>query len=893
MYDPFSPDQPPQPPDDPASHQLMDFVDGKRGYPGWGANGFTNQVEGPYWINTLPSDGSSGILLNQDNAIRLSLLHSPSFQSEQETLYLSALDVSLERFQFDTQLFAGIDVGYEQGSRLRNPGGSSSTLTTTLDSNGERGISAQRMTATGGTLLVGIANSLMWQFSGPDSHTATSLVDFSIVQPLLRNAGRDRILESLTLAERNLLANIRQMERFRKGFYLEVATGRDAGQGPARAALSEIIIDSTVSGNAGGFIGLLQTQQTIRNQEANLAALRDNLSLFEEFYNNGERINKLQVAQTRQALYSAQSQLLTAKTNYQTTLDGFKVTLGLPPQLNVCIDDPMLQQFQLISDDLNELKAEVLLLRLSRLSPQIDELRGRISSDDENAKVVKPPVIIEECADLNNVEKLKLFMEQQEAERRKQDAFRRGEAVEGIEQEKIPCLPDDAEPTDWTPELEKTLRDVLEEVNLAHAVIRDMLVDEAGQEKPLLKQVRDDVAKYCRSKGIRKNDLRRLRDVLPRLRDPCASGPQAAYGGFDGKLFETDRIDEDFQRLLASYLRVKGNIQETAVYLERIRDSIEDIIKNGPEKSGEKELTLRICDEVMFTAPDALLDFYSHTIGLALVQARARAGCIRLLPVDVTAEEAIEVARQNRLDWMNARAALVDAWRNIEFTADDLESTLDVVFEGDIGNTGDNPLRFRDTNSALRAGLRFDAPLTRLAERNNYRESLITYQQARRRFYSYRDLVAAQLRNEIRNINLNRVNFELQREAILVAVEQVDQVRERLLAPPAAAVDGGAGQQLGPTTARDLVSAQNDLLNAQNSFMNFWVNYEVLRRSLDYDMGTFQLTPDGYWIDPGPIEAPLSYDREPTEALNELEAVAPADVQLVPPEQDAVLPPPE
>ncbi|MCR9120374.1 MAG: hypothetical protein NXI22_25840, partial [bacterium] len=174
MYDPFSPDQPPQPPDDPASHQLMDFVDGKRGYPGWGANGFTNQVEGPYWINTLPSDGSNGILLNQDNAIRLSLLHSPSFQSEQETLYLSALDVSLERFQFDTQLFAGIDVGYEQGSRLRNPGGSSSTLTTTLDSNGERGISAQRMTATGGTLLVGIANSLMWQFSGPDSHTATS-----------------------------------------------------------------------------------------------------------------------------------------------------------------------------------------------------------------------------------------------------------------------------------------------------------------------------------------------------------------------------------------------------------------------------------------------------------------------------------------------------------------------------------------------------------------------------------------------------------------------------------------------------------------------------------------------------------------------------------------------
>jgi hypothetical protein len=43
------------------------------------------------------------------------------------------------------------------------------------------------------------------------------------------------------------------------------------------------------------------------------------------------------------------------------------------------------------------------------------------------------------------------------------------------------------------------------------------------------------------------------------------------------------------------------------------------------------------------------------------------------------------------------------------------------------------------------------------------------------------------------------------------------------------------------------------LLSAQNSFLAFWVNYEVLRRGLDLDLGTMQLDSEGLWIDPGTI----------------------------------------
>jgi hypothetical protein len=35
--------------------------------------------------------------------------------------------------------------------------------------------------------------------------------------------------------------------------------------------------------------------------------------------------------------------------------------------------------------------------------------------------------------------------------------------------------------------------------------------------------------------------------------------------------------------------------------------------------------------------------------------------------------------------------------------------------------------------------------------------------------------------------------------------------------------------------------------------MGVWVNYEVLRRTLDQELGTMELDSEGLWIDPGPI----------------------------------------
>ncbi|HMP04752.1 MAG TPA: TolC family protein [Lacipirellulaceae bacterium] len=199
------------------------------------------------------------------------------------------------------------------------------------------------------------------------------------------------------------------------------------------------------------------------------------------------------------------------------------------------------------------------------------------------------------------------------------------------------------------------------------------------------------------------------------------------------------------------------------------------------------------------------------------------------------------IASAYRRDWQNARAALVDSWRLIYFNANLLRSDLDIVFSGDIGNVGDNPLRIRNTTGRLRAGVQFDAPLTRLAERNQYRQALIEYQQARRNYYQFRDRVSQGLRGRLRQLRLNEINFELRRAAVLVAISQVDLTQLRLAQPP----QPGVETQVSPTQARDLVQSLGDLLNVQNDFLSVWVNNEVQRLGLEFDLGVMELDSAG------------------------------------------------
>lgn len=1084
MYSPFHPDRPPLPRDDPESHKYMHWIDKKPGYPFWHINGDTDVVENPEWMAYLRiSDYNNGqpvVVMDSDYAVQLALVHSDTYQNQLETLYLSALDVSAERFRFDTQFFGGFSSFFTTQNDSRS--GSRSTVElNTFSSRGNRW-QAEKLFATGAELTVGLANSIVWQFAGPDTETTTTLVDFSLVQPLLRGAGRDRVLETLTISERALLANVRQMERFRRGFYVDIITGRSAGPGPSRRGgffgASGLGGFTGVGGGgfggvggggfgggggtgaaqAGGYMGLLQTQMEIANLEDNVNSLRNNLRRLIDI-NDGaappsvsgqtasgvvsqavqaqqQAVNsQLQIAQARQALVDAESSLLSFRTSYFRSLDQFKRTLGLPPQVCIKIEDPMFENVALIDRlvrvlqvELNDMTGDVgdtiacLRLQLeSDLGAQavtldkLGQLRRQLGADparqslemlgealvrdynvcetycptDERRPEVDLAQMVALLVDGENssinvisregqrladkiaekleptdrerdkalltllqstleeqhgrwpdalgrwlmldrtLQQVEEFREQMagaaslDPQRARQGTFetiarlhaaltdapeefpgdRALDVVTAIEQEilllryvldveeeinRIECLYEGME----LPRLPQVLENLAElrrhaEGLTAHRqrliqslsdgqagvegarerLIENLATLEADLNAPLatvvsqllvgLEELAQSQQNELEQRQPWLNDLvawrNEVRDARIAQRDPCAPGVDPLDTELDLlKRLMVSLVDS--VGLSHAYFRsVQCQLDRTHAaidQMDRLAREIDLLLAQGQEEQAalRRDEFERMFNE--FISPDIpnILSLLSdRVLELSLVQAGARTELVELVRVNLDPETALEIARENRRDWMNARAALVDSWRLIEFNADNLESNLDVVFSGDVRNVGsDIPLTGRTTNS-LRVGLEFDAPLTRLQERNTYRQALIEFNQARRDYYLFVDQVTAQLRDEIRTLRLNQENFELRRQALRVAREQILLNREIQTIQQENALSSG------PTTARDAVSALSDLLRAQNDFLAVYVNYEVIRRSLDFDLGTMMLRPDGVWIDPGPM----------------------------------------
>jgi hypothetical protein len=842
MFDPFAADTPPMPKDDPYSHEFMHEVNGKKGYSGWHASGSIDSVENPAWREFLPLDERGVLRLDTPTVLRLARLHSRPYQQEIEELYLSALDVSFERFRFDSQFFAGYSTDYAVRA---NRGGNVLTANTfnsgraisgaETSAGGSRGLSMRKSFSTGADLVVNFANNLVFNFSGGD--TSITLLDFSLVQPLLRAAGRDRILERLTVSERSLLGNVRAMQRYQQAFYVDVMTGRSsANTGPTRrggvlggsgldgfsglgsGGFGRLNIGATGGGGAqgagaaqaGGFMGLLQQQLQIRNQELNIKLLRDNLEQLREQLaeerqkplgatgaSQNTKITQLalQVEQSQQALVVAEAQLINALNNFEGQLDTFKINLGLPPDVCVEIVDPMLRDFYLIDDAIEQERQAFRQLRQDVGSTLLEIRRY-----------------------------LRDFLVE-----------KNGQTV-------------DLHVLDWNPILATDLDNLFRQtVDVLKVPERLAEVHLAGAER--------DLAKLRRNIPARKAQLERLEQAFQQQRggvDPCEllrlplvkrdGNGGAAKADAATEIFSPDRVDGVVAELEQNFARLKQGIADSAENLRRFQEQTRELIDAG---EGLSPLERGQLANGLLTDVNQQFDSLKRDIlDLELLQARIRSESLTLTPVELPWQSAVEISYRYRLDLMNARASLVDQWRLIEYNADNLESTLDLVFSGDITNDlNESRLQKSINTGQIKAGLRFDAPIVRLSERNTYRQTLLEYQQAKRNFYAGLDDISRSLRATLRTMQTNRLNFELQRLAVSVAARQNNYNNEILQLT----------QSGGATAARDTVSALSDLLNAQNNFLSIWVNYEVLRRSLDLDLGTMLMDEEGMWIDPGAI----------------------------------------
>jgi len=735
-FDPYNQNCPPSPWDDPVSHRYMHRVDGMKGWKHWGEFGVRSSLENPAWRSTLGQYGEANeegdIILDVDSAVRLAYVNSPDQQTQLETLYLSALDVTRERFRLDTQFFGGIDKVYRHDGKIVPAAIQyDSVLGQYFISDPFVGIESNRFTvgtgtsplemrrkyATAAELLCGFANSFVVEFTGDDVGLANSLANFVFIQPLLRGAGREVALEQLTFGERNLLANLRAYSQYRQGFYTLIALGELGVSGPVRNSRTTSLNIFSGLGGTNGFIGLLQQQQQIRNAENTLKLQQRSLKQLRRYRENG-LIDLVQVEQFRQNIESERANLLISKNNYLRTFDNYKRdALGLPPDTPLGLDDALIQQFQFITKE----------------ATQINDQRAEL-------------------------------------------------------QEAMGALPDDLDIDQWA-----------------------VVVDEIAALAANIGQLIDSA----------------LAD-LGNLQGPLKE--RFVYMTDDGR----NRLLEDVASLEQDAEKVGRELTEIKVSIEALQQQVSEESDANPR-------------EVRQAANDVMAALKRLTQNTELVQARARLESVFIEPIELDPEVAMEIALDNRLDFMNGRAALVDSWRLIAVSADALQSALNITTSGNVLTDRNDPFAFRAATGNLRLGLEFDAPFTRLIERNAYREALISYQRHRRSFIQSHDALQVDLRVLLRLIKQLEESLEIQRNSVAIAIRRVDLTQAQLEAPSRPAQPGQRQPQLGPTAAINLISAQGSLRDTQNRFLATWLSYFAAKMRLARELGVMTLNPDGTW----------------------------------------------
>jgi outer membrane protein TolC len=321
LADPTNPDRPPRPPDDPIAAIYMARPNGMHGAH-W-PNKAIDWIDPPGWEASLPWGPNGKVKLDSDRAFELALLNSREYQTALEQLYLAALALTLNRYEFQTQWFLTNETDFSSvapGTPLEQ---------NSLTSNTHLGF--HQAFAAGGQLVVDFANSFLLEYNGTGQKTVSSTFVANFVQPLLRNAGKQVRLEQLTQAERDVLYAARDFYRFRKQFWATITT-----------------LD-------GGYLSLLSQVQNVRNSQFFLVGQEQNLREHEALLPGG-KITTVQVDQAFQAFQQARATIAQSEATLQTSLDQFKLLLGLPPHISIDLDDSFLDPFVLNDPKLDALR---------------------------------------------------------------------------------------------------------------------------------------------------------------------------------------------------------------------------------------------------------------------------------------------------------------------------------------------------------------------------------------------------------------------------------------------------------------------------------------------------------------------------------------------------------
>jgi len=201
--------------------------------------------------------------------------------------------------------------------------------------------------------------------------------------------------------------------------------------------------------------------------------------------------------------------------------------------------------------------------------------------------------------------------------------------------------------------------------------------------------------------------------------------------------------------------------------------------------------------------------------------------------------KAVKLALDNRLDLRTAQGRVLDAQRGVVVAADGLKADLTLTggmvmgAERGVTSGGLDNAKLRPEKGVYSATVTSDLPWERTAERNAYRTSYITLEQAARSVQQLEDSIKLAIRGALRSLDETRQSFVIQSSAVDLATTRVKSTELFL--------------EAGRAAIRDVLEAQEALVQAQDALTAALVNYRIAELELQRDMGVLEVDEKGLW----------------------------------------------
>jgi outer membrane protein TolC len=300
----------------------------------------------------LPEPSPKAVRLTVADALRAAVRTSRDYQTQKETVYLTALTLTFQRYLFDPHsswtgntTYINNDLGQADLRRSRS-----------WDLGSDVGVS---QTLADGLVVTGALGLTALKFLNKElGDTIDSTLNVVVTQPLWRGAGRAVVQENLIQAERNAQYAVRTFARYEQTFAVDVASQ---------------------------YLRVLQDRDTVINEWENYRSLVLNRERA-EWLAKAERLPEFQVDQGRQDELRAYNRWIVTRESYANAIDAFKISLGLPVTTEIVLDPKELER--LATAGLLNTEAKLEDATREALATRFDLKNTRGAVDDADRKIV-------------------------------------------------------------------------------------------------------------------------------------------------------------------------------------------------------------------------------------------------------------------------------------------------------------------------------------------------------------------------------------------------------------------------------------------------------------------------------------------------------------------------